>query len=161
MVLDGFQRSIHGTIAIRLGAHFRTIVLNDNAGITAAQVIAFGKTYALQKTNPNAGNYAPYNHVHKKTDMDYARLQGDLGNGLSIDNTLYTYDYRNKTLSTTSAQQTTADIANGVTRSNGSIVNGVFFPNDVPGYAEEQHLDGRVYVDADGNRYQLGHGLSW
>lgn len=36
-------------------------------------------------------------------------------------------------------------------------------PNDVPGYAEEQHLDGRayVYVDADGNRYQLGHGLNW
>lgn len=34
-------------------------------------------------------------------------------------------------------------------------------PNDVPGYAEEQHLDGRAYFDADGNRYQLGHGLSW
>ena len=36
-------------------------------------------------------------------------------------------------------------------------------PNDVPGYAKEQHMDGRayVYVDADGNRYQLGHGLSW
>lgn len=36
-------------------------------------------------------------------------------------------------------------------------------PNDVPGYAEEQHMDGRayVYVDTDGNRYQLGHGLSW
>ena len=117
--------------------------LNDNAGITAAQVIAFGKTYALQNTNPKAGNYAPYNHVHKKTDMDYARLQGDLGNGLSIDNTLYTYDYRNKTLSTTSAQQTTADIANGVTQGNGSIVNGVFFPNDVPGYTKQNAF--RVY----------------
>lgn len=34
-------------------------------------------------------------------------------------------------------------------------------PNDVPGYAEEQHLDGRAYFDADGNRYQLWHGLSW
>ena len=36
-------------------------------------------------------------------------------------------------------------------------------PNDVPGFAKEQHMDGRayVYVDADGNRYQLGHGLSW
>ncbi|HSS13899.1 MAG TPA: TonB-dependent receptor plug domain-containing protein, partial [Rhizomicrobium sp.] len=55
--------------------------LEDNAGITPAQVTAFGKTYALQNTNPAAGNYAFYNHVHKKTDMDYARLQGDLGNG--------------------------------------------------------------------------------
>ena len=36
-------------------------------------------------------------------------------------------------------------------------------PNDVPGYAKEQHMDGRpyVYVDADGNRYQRGHGLSF
>ena len=36
-------------------------------------------------------------------------------------------------------------------------------PNDVPGYAKEQHMDGRPYVyeDADGNRYQLGHGLTY
>lgn len=36
-------------------------------------------------------------------------------------------------------------------------------PNDVPGFAKEQHMDTRpyVYVDADGNRYQLGHGLDY
>jgi len=36
-------------------------------------------------------------------------------------------------------------------------------PNDVPGFAKEQHMEGRayVYVDADGNRYELGHGLSY
>lgn len=36
-------------------------------------------------------------------------------------------------------------------------------PNDVPGYAKEQHMDGRpyVYVDADGNRYERGHGLAY
>ena len=36
-------------------------------------------------------------------------------------------------------------------------------PNDVPGYAKEQHMDGRpyVYVDADGNRYKRGHGLTY
>lgn len=36
-------------------------------------------------------------------------------------------------------------------------------PNDVPGYAKERHMDGRpyVYVDADGNRYELGHGLTY
>ncbi|MCZ4327037.1 hypothetical protein [Brachybacterium paraconglomeratum] len=35
--------------------------------------------------------------------------------------------------------------------------------NDVHGYAKEQHMDGRAYVhvDTDGNRCQLGHGLSW
>ncbi len=111
--------------------------LNDNAGETAAQVIAFDKTYALQNTNPALGNYAPYNHVHKKTDMDYMRLQGDLGNGFAIDNTLYTYDYRNKTRSTTSISQTTADIQKGITEGNGSIVGGTYFPNDVPGYTKQ------------------------
>lgn len=35
--------------------------------------------------------------------------------------------------------------------------------NDVPGFAKEKHMDGRpyVYVDADGNRYELGHGLTY
>jgi len=36
-------------------------------------------------------------------------------------------------------------------------------PNDVPGYDKETYMHGRsyVYVDADGNRYRLGHGLSF
>ncbi len=111
--------------------------LNDNSGETAAQVIAYGKTYALQSTNPALGNYAAYNHVHKKTDMEYLRVQGDLGNGFAIDNTLYTYDYRNKTLSTTSVSQTSANIAAGITQGNGSILGGKYFPNDVPGYTKQ------------------------
>lgn len=119
--------------------------LEDNEPSTAAQIVAFGKNFALQNTNPNEGTYAPYNHVHKKTDMDYLRLQGDLGNGIKIDNTFYTYAYVNKTLSTTSVYQTAADIANGITENNngtasipnGTIVNGVSFPNDVPGYTKQ------------------------
>jgi beta-glucosidase len=36
-------------------------------------------------------------------------------------------------------------------------------PNDVPGFDKEKFMAGRpyVYVDADGNRYQHGHGLSY
>jgi beta-glucosidase len=36
-------------------------------------------------------------------------------------------------------------------------------PNDVPGYDKESYMDGRpyVYVDRDGNRYRLGHGLRY
>ena len=36
-------------------------------------------------------------------------------------------------------------------------------PNDVPGYAKERYMEGRpyVYVDSDGNRYELGHGLRY
>jgi iron complex outermembrane receptor protein len=115
--------------------------LNDNAGITPAQINAFGKRYALQITNPLAGNYKDYNHVHKKTDMDYMRLEGDIWNGLHVDNTFYTYAYVNKTLSTTSVQQTAANItansAGGITQGNGSVVGGVSFPADVPGYTKQ------------------------
>ena len=110
--------------------------LEDNAGETAAQVNAYGKRFALQIVNPNAGTYAPYNHVHKKSDNDYLRLQGDFG-GISIDNTTYTYAYVNKTLSTTSVAQTAADVAAGITEGNGTIVNGVKFANDVPGYTKQ------------------------
>jgi iron complex outermembrane receptor protein len=111
--------------------------LNDNNGATAAQINAYGKDYALQITNPNAGTYAGYNHVHKKTDMDYLRLEGDVGNGLRIDNTFYTYAYVNKTMSTLSVLQNASDIAKGITESNGTIVGGVKFANDVPGYTKQ------------------------
>ena len=111
--------------------------LEDNSGATPAQLVAYGKNYALQESNPATGTYAPYNHVHKKTDMDYLRLQGDFGNGIKIDNTFYTYAYVNKTLSTLSVEQTTADIAAGITESNGTIVNGVKFPKDIPGYTKQ------------------------
>jgi iron complex outermembrane receptor protein len=111
--------------------------LEDNAGATAAQLVTFGKDYAQQITNPAAGTYAFYNHVHKKTDMDYLRLQGDITQTIRIDNTFYTHAYVNKTLSTTSVMQTAADIAKGVTQGNGSIVGGKSFPNDVPGYTKQ------------------------
>jgi iron complex outermembrane receptor protein len=111
--------------------------LNDNAGATPAQLTTFGKDYALQNNNPAAGTYAPYDHVHKKTDMDYLRLQGDVGGGFTIDDTAYTYAYVNKTLSTTSIMQTASDIAKGITQGNGTIVGGVKFANNVPGYTKQ------------------------
>ena len=110
--------------------------LNDNAGETAAQVVAYGKTFALQNTNPATGTYTGFDHVHKKTDMDYVRLQGDIG-GITIDNTTYTYAYVNKTQTSLSVAQTASDIAKGITESNGTVVNGVSFPNDVPGYTKQ------------------------
>jgi iron complex outermembrane recepter protein len=131
--------------------------LEDNAGATAAQITTFGKDYALQTNNPAAGTYAPYNHVHKKTDMDYLRLQGEIGGGIKIDNTSYTYAYVNKTLSTLDVLQTAADIAKGITETNGTItggnivggtligganfggtlVGGTKNPNNIPGYTKQ------------------------
>ncbi len=123
--------------------------VNDNNGETPAQIAAYGETYALQSTNPKLGNYQLYNPEHKKTDMDYLRLQGKIGD-ISIDDTGYTYAYVNKTISSTDIQQTAADIVNGVTEGNcatgtagcvagkgfGTVVNGVNYTGDVPGYTK-------------------------
>jgi iron complex outermembrane receptor protein len=111
--------------------------LNDNNGATPAQVTTYGKNFALQLTTPTAGTYVPYNDIHKNTDTDYLRLQGEVGWGIAIDDTAYTYAYVNKTQTATNAVQTLAQIASGVTNGNGTIVNGVKHSNDVPGYSKQ------------------------
>ncbi len=110
--------------------------LNDNNGATAAQITAFGKNFALQNANPNLATYQDYNFISKKTDLDYVRLEGDLG-GFHLDDTAYTYAYVNKTVTATNIQQTAADIINGVTEGSGTIVGGVKFAKDVPGYTKK------------------------
>jgi len=124
--------------------------LNDNNGNTPAQVAAFGENFGLQSTNPNLSTYQLYSPEHKKTDMDYLRLQGKIGD-ISIDDTGYTYAYVNKTLSSTSTAQTATDIAKGVTESNGTIVNGVKFPTDVTGYTKQNayRVWGNIFRAAD------------
>ena len=110
--------------------------LNDNAGSTAAQVFTFGKNFGLQVTNPKLATYQAYNPEGKKTDMDYLRLQGDMGQ-FNIDDTAYTYAYVNKTISSTNPEQTAADITKGVTEGLGTTLNGVKMANDVPGYTKQ------------------------
>ncbi len=110
--------------------------LNDNNGATAAQIVAFGKAFALQNTNPNEGTYQAYNFVSKKTDMDYVRLDGSFA-GFALDDTAYSYAYVNKTVTATNIEQTAADIAKNITEGNGTIVGGQKIAGDVPGYTKK------------------------
>ena len=119
--------------------------LNDSNGATAAQINTYGFSYALQNTtSAKLGTYFAYNPEGKKTDMDYARLQGDVGQ-VHIDNTAYTYAYVNKTISSTDILQTQADITAGITEGLGTIVGGVPFKTDVPGYTKQNAY--RVWGD--------------
>jgi len=124
--------------------------LNDNNGSTAAQITTYGENFALQSTNPNLATYQNYNPEHKKTDMEYLRLQGKIGD-ISIDDTSYTYAYVNKTISATNTEQTQADIAAGVTEGLGTIVNGIKHPGDVPGYTKQNayRVWGNVFRASD------------
>ena len=112
--------------------------MNDNAGATPAQIIAYGKDFALQNNNPDAGTYAPYNHVHKKTDMDYLRLQGDRRQRHhDRQHLLHLCLCQQDPEHALRSLQTAADIAKGITETNGTIVGGVAFKNDVPGYTKQ------------------------
>ncbi len=85
--------------------------LDDNNGLTPAQVVAFGKNFALQNTNANLPTYQAYNWTNKETDLDYIRLQGDITSKLHVDDTAYTYAYWNHTFSPNAQTQECATVA--------------------------------------------------
>jgi iron complex outermembrane receptor protein len=67
-------------------------------GPGTGQVTAYGIGYGGLNNNPLSQAYYQYNHIRKSTDMEYARIESNLGGGWSIDNNLYTYAYKNYTV---------------------------------------------------------------
>jgi iron complex outermembrane receptor protein len=122
--------------------------LNDNNGLTPAQVQAYGKDFALQRTNPNLPTYYAYNYTTKGTDLDYFRVAGTIVDGLKVDNTAYTYAYYNHTFSPNSQLQTAADIANNTSQDNATLTlfnGGTKIPNQLLAYDKQNRF--RVYGD--------------
>jgi iron complex outermembrane receptor protein len=121
--------------------------LDDNNGLTPAQVEVFGKNFALQTTNPNLPTFRDYNVTNKKTDFEYIRVNGDITTTLRLDNTAYTYYYNNQTLSPNSQTQTLAQIDAGTSGDNANLtgVNGQKFPNSILSYTKENEY--RVFGD--------------
>jgi iron complex outermembrane receptor protein len=121
-------------------------IVNDNNGATAAQVVAFGKPFALQNTDPRLPTFTGYNPEHKETDMEYLRLRGDVTDFFHVEDQFYTYAYVNKTTTTTTVGQTQANILSAagfppvpgtpIAQGLGTVVGGVKFPNDNPGYTK-------------------------
>jgi iron complex outermembrane receptor protein len=123
--------------------------LDDNNGLTPAQVQVFGKNFSLQNTNPNLPTYQAYNYTTKATDFDYIKLDGQIG-GLSIQNTGYTYAYWNHTFSPNSQTQTLPQILAGtsgdtLSGNKATDVNGVNQPNDLLAYDKQNAY--RVWGD--------------
>ncbi len=110
--------------------------VSDNNGATPAQILTYGKNFALQDTDPNLPTYLGYNYQNKTTDMDYVRLTGDVTPDIHLDDQSYTYAYVNKTVTVTNLTQTASNIANGTAQGFGTIVDGVLRPNDIPGYTK-------------------------
>ncbi|HEY3951400.1 TonB-dependent receptor [Phenylobacterium sp.] len=110
--------------------------VNDNAGATLTQVALFGKNFALDN-NPADPTYYKYNFVTKHTWFNYAKLDGDITSSLKLDNTLYSYYYKNDTESSLDPTLSPTDIANKnglattLTPGGKAVANG-----DVPGYTK-------------------------
>jgi iron complex outermembrane receptor protein len=112
------------------------IHVNDNAGVTLTQVALYGKNFALDN-NPADPTYWKYNLVTKHTWFNYAKLNGDITSSTKLENTIYSYYYKNDTESALDPTLSPTDIANKkglqITFTPGGkpTVNG-----DIPGYTK-------------------------
>ena len=67
-------------------------------GVTQQQLNAYGKNFALDNI-PTDEHYYKYNFVNKHTLFSYGDLKWDSGSGLTIEDQLYNYFYKNQTVS--------------------------------------------------------------
>ena len=72
---------------------------SDIGDADIAQLTQYGQNFSLGN-DPTLQDYYRYNWVKKKTDFEYAKLQGTIGYGLSVNDTVYSYGYDNQTEST-------------------------------------------------------------
>src|SRR6201999_2063035 len=84
----------------------------DTPGVTMAQVQKYGKNFS-RSNDPTSPTYYGYNTVSKETDLEYLRLKGNYNHGFSFEDSVYTYAYRNDTLSATDTTQDAAEVAAG------------------------------------------------
>ncbi len=90
--------------------NYTKVYTNDSAGATLTQVGLYGKNFALTD-DPNSPTYYRYNVVTKHTYFNYAKLTGEITPTLKLENTLYSYYYKNDTESALDPTLSPADIA--------------------------------------------------
>lgn len=109
---------------------------NDNNGVTLTQVGLFGKDFALDN-NPANPTFYGYNLVIKHTWFNYAKLTGDLTPSAHVENTVYSYYYKNDTESALDPTLSPTDIANKTGLAITQVPGGKPVANGhVPGYTK-------------------------
>jgi iron complex outermembrane receptor protein len=127
---EGWDLTVLGTW------NYTKVYTNDNTGATLTQVGLFGKNFGLTD-NPANPTYFKYNLVTKHTYFNYAKLSGEITPTLKLENTVYSYYYKNDTESALDPTLSPTDIANRtglqITQVPGGkpVVNG-----HVPGYTK-------------------------
>jgi len=95
----------------------------DNGFSTVAQTEAYGKRFALSN-DPTLPTFKDYNYTKKQTDFEYLKLNGDLGRGLTVEDTVYSYWYTNKTIAANNnnADATINTVANPNAQAQANVV---------------------------------------
>lgn len=116
--------------------NYTKIHTNDNAGATLTQVALYGKNYALSN-DPKSPTYYGYNLVTKHTYFNYAKLNGDITPSLKLEDTIYSYYYKNDTESALDPTLSPTDIANKTGLAITQVPGGKPVANGhVPGYTK-------------------------
>jgi iron complex outermembrane receptor protein len=152
------------TLSFVATANRNVFAQSDNDGASAAQVLAFGKRYALSN-DPNTQNYFGYNSTIKTTDFYIARLDAKIAPNSEFTNSAYTYKYDNETLSGLDATQPGllagqvpgVAVPTGVTTTNRVKLSSTgAFVFGVPGYTKSNAY--RVYGDIAKVKVDFGFG---
>ncbi|WP_293904408.1 TonB-dependent receptor [Phenylobacterium sp.] len=129
-IAEGWDLTVLGTW------NYTKVHTNDNSGATLTQVALYGKNFALSN-DPASPTYYKYNLVTKHTYFNYAKLNGQVTPSLKLEDTVYSYYYKNDTESALDPTLSPSDIANRtglqITQTPGGkpVVNG-----HVPGYTK-------------------------
>jgi iron complex outermembrane receptor protein len=91
---------------------------SDIGDASVAQLEQFGRNFSLGK-DPTLQNFYGINYAKKKTDFEYARLEGPIGGGFRVNETVYSYAYVNSTES--GANNLATASANKVTLTPGPV----------------------------------------
>jgi len=104
-----FPLAPHWDLTVLGTWNYTRVFAPDKGGATKTQVALFGKEFALTD-NPANPTYYKYNVVTKHTYFNYARLTGQVTPNLTLENTIYSYYYKNDTESALDLSLSPADI---------------------------------------------------
>ena len=121
---------------------------SDIGDASVAQTELYGRNFSLS-ADPTLQNYFDYNTVKKNTNFEYLKVAGDIIDGLSVDETLYRYQYFNSTLS--GQNNLAAAAANFVTPAPGAT-----YPNPGSSYSSSLRTAGIPGYQKANNYYVLG-----
>ncbi|HZZ30756.1 MAG TPA: TonB-dependent receptor [Phenylobacterium sp.] len=129
-IVDSWKLTVLGTW------NYTRVHVNDNAGATLTQVALYGKNFGLDNNKADPTYYG-YNLVDKHTYFNYAKLNGDVTSSLKLEDTVYSYYYKNDTESALDPTLSPTDIANKTGLAITQVPGGKPVANgDVPGYTK-------------------------